>query len=438
MKTFCTAVIALVLFVGCHSQQETELIDSPYPYKVTERLHLDAEETGVKYREVTVWEGTEVPKFAIVQYANGVTGQERYREDGTLETAIEQFPASGDSTRRQLKLALRFEEDGKSLDYQEIYREDGTCKLKGSRKPDGKFESTSYFPDGKQVQIHQVNTRGNALLTSEEFRQNGLLAKSYRRLRHGREELTLYRENGQKLQSTNEHRTDSYADVYRNFYDHQGRMYARVRYASTCIEIAYLNDKEHAEEVWSYARNGGLVVTHFGPSETQLFRQHWTSNPGLKEWTRLGDTKLECIQVLKYQIIGKVLFNDLKITQLVTERKYDLYGDQRTPKIIWEPDGRTNVSGKYRRFREDGTLEKEEFWKWHMALEETEFSREENIREQVPEALLKRLSKRSVPKMLDPMPLEDEHANGCGTCCESPPEPKPDFKFVWWQLPLDD
>lgn len=361
-----------VLFLGCQSKPQEE--SSPFPETTNSRVQLFEEELGIELRVTECWPGTEIPKNSTIDYKSGVSGYESYREDGTLQSLVENYPLAEGEARPKPRLQIVFESDGRGYRMERFYREDGSLKFDGRQRPDRKYTFKEYYPDGTTVKTEKLKSSspGGSLLAKEDFNANGVIVKSYRLTSNVTEETTLYWEDGVIRQSTESNFTNSYRDVHRIIYDRSGQLFCRIRFTSLSLEVAY--PTEQGFEVRSYARYGGLDVTYLDSDKKPTYRQHWTSDPSSKDWTKLGDSKLTKVTVFD---------NESKEKEVYTIR------DEKG-----EPVDNHGC----------------------------------------PQKLLSPLTQRPKPKMLEQMPLEEEHA--CGEACsmtwQLPAPYGAQFKYSWW------
>lgn len=385
----CTMVLLLVLS-GC-KKEAADIAQTDFPSQLRTKVELlrSRDNKGGRVRVVILNEDKTKVTGAEVEYENGVTEIEEYREDGSLREVTGFYPADGKSTKRMPSRNVLFDKDGKTVLFERLSRPDGTTESFNRSRSDGGFEAETFYPDGKTTKTRKVFSSSKDVMLEESYRANGKLETQRRKLSYYEYETVEFRENGTRLSSTTSG-TSRWSPVEKIVFADDGVMVEqKIRYTSYSVEVEYRRTDGTLAEKRSYSSYGSCTVTVYGADGKPQFRQEWRGTPAT-EWTDASGYKLREIEELKPD--GTVL------------RDIELYDDGVTVKQITTKDGVNYYSGTYRYFRPDGTLEKEEVKENYDKVKETkEFKPEDNIKEKLPDEFLK-LSRRPQPKLLSVMP----------------------------------
>lgn len=168
---------------------------NPFVTKLPERVSLPSQDTSnEEFRKERFAEDGFTRIEAVREFRDGITETVKFRDDGTVSSYTELYPA-GDSGTRQLKSNATFDESGRFFISHQVYRTDGTLERTGEQLRDGRYESKYYWDDGKTVARHRFFNKQRKFVSETVFSASG--ARLAVRTRTD-EDLTtsLYREDG--------------------------------------------------------------------------------------------------------------------------------------------------------------------------------------------------------------------------------------------------
>lgn len=105
-------------------------------------------------------------------YADGSVGHQYFRPDGTLRETKEHYPQASGSNDLVLKSKASWAADGKTFEYGEAYRPDGSLWFSYKDLPDNKREETFYFAGGYKFSS-ATKIKGQSALETTYYHQNG-------------------------------------------------------------------------------------------------------------------------------------------------------------------------------------------------------------------------------------------------------------------------
>jgi len=384
-------MVLLLVLSGCR-EESVDISQTDFPSLLRTKVELlrSRDNKGGRVRVVLLNEDKTRVTGAEIEYENGVTEIEEYREDGTLRELTGMYPlADAKSTKRTPSRSVLYDKDGKTVLFERISRPDGTTESLNRSRSGGGFETEIFYADGKTTKTRTVLSSSREVLLEETFRANGKLEVQRRKLGYSEYEVVEFRENGTRSSATTSG-SNRWSPIDKYVFAADGVLIEmKIRYTSYSVEVEYRREDGTLAEKRSYSPYGSMTVTVCGPDGKPQFRQEWRGTAAT-EWTDASGYKLRSIEELKPD--GTIV------------REIELHDDGVTAKKIRTRDGVNYYSGTYRYFRPDGTLEKEEIKENYDKVKETkEFTPEEGIKETLPENYLK-LPKRTQPKLLSEMP----------------------------------
>ncbi len=394
--TSLVLMVSLLVLAGCgEKSRDISQADYPVYHKTKVELANDRDGGGGRVRFLIYSEDQSKLIGAENQYGDGVTEYEQYRDDGTLREINGFYPLAEKAKVRKPKRTVLFDKNGKTVLFERSMRPDGTTEMTKHSRADGGFETETFYADGKTTRVRKIVTGRGEVSLEETFRQNGRVETQTRKVGYNDTEVTEYRDNGTRLSVTTSG-GNRWSPVEKVVFDSSGLMVEqKVRYTSYSVEVEYRRPDGTLAEKRSYSSYNGVTVTTYGDDGKPRYRQEWRGNRSGNDWTDMSNLKITEIEELKPD--GTV------------SREINLHDDGKTVKRTWERDGANYSSGKYRYFRPDGTLEREEVKEDSDKIKESkEFKPEDDVREALPEEYLK-LSPRSHPKMLSVMPEEEPY-----------------------------
>lgn len=392
MRTLgCIMMVSLLVLCGCQKQQVEDISKADFPTQLRTKVELqrDRDGKGGKVRYVTLNEDKTKLVGVEIEFPDGNTEYEHYREDGTLRELVGFYPLPKDSKndKRKPRRTVLYDADGKTVLFERTLREDGTAEVYKHSRQGGGMETETFYPDGKTIQVRTVRGARNELLVEEKYRPTGVLESQTRQVSYWDTEVVEFREDGTR-QSVTIKSSTPYSPMTKTLFGRDGIMVVmKVTMTSYSIDVEYRRDDGTIAERRSYHKYASyLTVTVFGPDGKPQFRQDW-NRPYGSDWMDHNNYKLTRVEELKPD--GTVA------------RDIELYDDGKTPKRVRIPDGNGYYTGKFRYFRPDGTLEKEEVKEDYDKVKETkDFKPEDNIRETIPDDFLK-LSPKEKPDIKD-------------------------------------
>lgn len=402
MKPASVILMVLLLMVlgGCRKPAE-DISQTQFPQDLRTKVELARARDGKsgKVRVVHLTEDKTKIVGAEIEYPDGVTEFEYYREDGSLREISGFYPpADGNEKNRKPKRTVLFDADGKTVLFERINRADGSVEMLNRSRSDGGTETETFYEDGRTTRTRKIMTRYRDVVLEETYRASGKLETSTRKLNYSEYEVIEYRENGTRLSATIRG-TSKWSPVEKIVFGHDGIMVEmKIRYTSYSVEVEYRRSDGTIAEKRNYSSYGSVTVTTYGADGKPQYRQEWRGSPPSGDWTDASNYKLRTIEELKPD--GSVA------------RDIELYDDGKTVKKLRIRDGVNYYSGTYKYFRPDGTLEKEEIKEdYNKVKESKEFQPEDDIRETVPDEYF-RFSPRPRPKLLSQMPTAQPYQYG--------------------------
>ncbi len=194
MKSLHSLVIvaAAVLLGGVavatmHGSDEVDLTIGAFPNRLQHTIALPESSKGVDQRVTEMTADLLNPAYASVSFANGDTGQDLFRPDGTMserEVYYKQLPGQ----TRQLKWRASIAEDGVTYMDDAAFWQDGTRKRVGDRLPDGTYQIFTYFLGGTVENAKTILAVDGTALYHRVLRQDGQLEYLGQKTKEGIEE----------------------------------------------------------------------------------------------------------------------------------------------------------------------------------------------------------------------------------------------------------
>ena len=397
MNKYCLLLVAaaISLVSGCGREEESD----QFPTRTQVRLVLPEDEKEIIAGYLVRSADGTYDEAVIVEFRDGVTEKRIFRSDKTLQELQQLHPAveGVGEDERQLKRTLLFDTDGKTVLFERVLRSNGTVEIIGGRRADGNFRREHFYDDGKQIHhVHVVSPKG-LVLFDQEFRRNGLVNRVVRTNPRGDTIVEEYRDNG-SIEYVIARSTSPYSPVEKTFYLPSGQVDMKVRYNANSIHVEYFEDGVVVEERDVY--NTGTAHVEIFDENGNKIRRSYSGKPA-SDWTDISDLPLD--SVTEYDGKSKV------------KRVIEFHDDQKTPKVVKLPDGQgTYTKTRYKYYRPDGTLEKEEYKvDYNTTRDKKEHTVEDNIREELRDEFFERSSRKS-PELLEVMPLDPP---GCEDCC---------------------
>lgn len=397
-------LLAISTVCGCSSRSQNDTEDGAgFPTRNLSRVELPPDESQIEVRVVNRSDNGQRIKNILTEFRNGVTEWKFFRENETLELIVQHYPVgenTPENSKRRLRMTLVYDEDGKTLLYERAYREDGTAAVFGSRRADGNFRRENFFPDGKIPATIEIIDKSGLVLIEQIFKTDGMIDQVVRRDKRGNTVTEDYRENG-TLETVTSRPRSNHGPVERTFFSESGlEVVLFVRFNSSSVHVRYYQNGEVVEERDVFRT--GFVNVSTKDKKGNLLVRRYSGKPGSPNWADTRDLQLKGLQ--EHNGDGKLI------------REIKFHEDGRTPKEIRYPDtSNTIYKSLYKYFREDGTLEKEEYKEsYNETRDEKEYTPEDNIREEIPEEYFD-LPEREAPKLLSQMPEEANY--GCENCC---------------------
>lgn len=399
------AAISIVSGCGYDGDRSSSQI---FPTRNAIRLELPEEDEQIDFRFVNWAEDGSHVRTIVTEFKDGITETKYFRPDSTLDKITQFYPASdeedagGSDGKRQLRISLVYDEDGKVLLYERAFQTDGKAAVFGSRRADGVFRRELFYEDGKNLHRLHFIDRSGLVLVEQIFGRDGIVDLVIRRDNRGNETTEEYREDGTLRYVTVRPRS-KYGPVERSFFSADGiRLEMQVRYASGSIQVKYYENGKVVEERYVY-QSGTASVSTWDKDGNKVTRRY-SGKPDSNGWTDI--TGFELKGVTEYD-------GDTKV-----RREIEFHPDGKTPREVRYPDGPgTTYKTLYKYFREDGTLEKEEYKEdYKTTRDEKEYPVEDNIRETVPEEYFTP-SGREAPELLSAAEMPEPPQYGCENCC---------------------
>lgn len=262
--TALTVTLLLMLFslTGCDSRHD----GGGWPNKPPHRVVLKPFEAGEKIRFATYWpDGMTVKEYQI-EYQNGLTTYQEFRQDGTLAAMKEEFPqdTASPSLPRQTKSLRFFSDDGKMVVLRTEFRPDGTTEIKGVRLANGMAEQLYFDLTGLAPVRYQVLSKEGKELHSQAI-VGGVVPKS-RPVDDGLE-ITTNRPNG-LAESIEIVRPNGFEDI--DFFQLDGvtlKMTVRIAYD---LGVVYYDwDGTTVTSFRKFTDDGGMEVSVYRPCTPQ-------------------------------------------------------------------------------------------------------------------------------------------------------------------------
>lgn len=404
-------IVAISLVSGCGYDGDRSS-SQIFPARNAIRLELPEEDEQIDFRFVNWAEDGSHVRTIVTEFKDGITETKYFRPDSTLDKVTQFYPtesqeqdvgdANNTNKTRQLRISLVYDENGKVLLYERAFQPDGKAAVFGSRGADGNFRRELFYENGKSLhRLHFIDPSGLVLM-EQIFGRDGIIELVIRRDKRGNEATEEYREDGTLCYVTVRPRS-KYGPVERSFYSTDGaRLEMQVRYASGSIQVKYYVSGKVVEERYVY-QSGTASVTTWDSTGNKITRRY-SGKPDSNDWTDI--TGFELKGVTEYDGDSKV------------RREIEFHPDGKTPREVRYPDGPgTTYKTLYKYFREDGTLEKEEYKEdYKTTRDEKEYPAEDEIRETVPEEYFTP-SDRSSPELLSASEMPEPPQYGCENCC---------------------
>lgn len=398
------SVVAISIVSGCSRSDKGDTdIGARFPSRNLSRLQLPPDQEQIEVRVVNRSADGKRVETIVTEFRDGVSEVKSFRENETLERIVQHYPvdSASKSKKRSLRMTLIYDDDGETLLFERAYREDGTAAVFGSRRADGNYRRERFFEDGKRPSSVNIIHPSGLVLLEQIFKEDGMIDRVVRRDRRGNTITEKYRDDG-TLETVTARPRSLYGPVERTFFSETGlEIVLFVRYSSSSLHVRYYQDGEVVEERDIFRT--GFVNVSTRDKDGKLILRRYSGKPGSKNWADVQDLNLKGL--VEHDKDGKVV------------REIKFHEDGRTPREIRYPeDGSSSVyKSLYKYFREDGTLEKEEFKEnYNTTRDEKEYSREDDIREELPEEFFQ-VEERKSPELLSQMPEEPEY--GCENCC---------------------
>ena len=392
------STFAISLLLGC-SRDRTGDGNSTFPTRNQTRLLLHENDDEISFRFVHRSADKKRVEKIVTEFRDGVTEHRIFRPDTTLEKLKQHYPASAPDKERQLRVFVLYDEDGKTVLYERVYQPDGSLAVVGSRGPEGNYRREHFFEGGKGLKKIELFNRWRRLLVEQFYREDG----NYDRIVQydgRRTTTTMFREDG-TLEHITVRTPGPYSPVDRTFFSPNGMVkLMRVRYNANSVHVTYFENGKEVETRNIY-RSGTTTVVKLDKNGNKLI-QVFDGDPDAKNWTNVSNRRLT--RVTEYDGKTKV------------KRVIEFYEDGKTPKEVRLPDGHGSVyKTKYKYYRPDGTLKKEEYKEdYKTTKDEKEYTVEDDVREDIPDEFFE-LEDRKAPELLTKMPEEQPY--GCEMCC---------------------
>lgn len=135
-------------------------------------------------------------------YADGSIGHQYFRPDGTLRETKEHYPPRNGTNDQLLKSKSTWAADGKTFEYGEAYRPDGSLWFSYKDLPDNKREETFYFAGGYKFS-NATKVKGQSALETTYYHQTGNIwaVEQHERTQWGsynEKVLTVYDSSGKR------------------------------------------------------------------------------------------------------------------------------------------------------------------------------------------------------------------------------------------------
>ncbi|MBZ0185532.1 MAG: hypothetical protein K8F91_04705 [Candidatus Obscuribacterales bacterium] len=397
------AALSLPALAGC-SRSTSVPSEMNFPDVLCKRVTLPPDSEGIEIQVRDYAPDTGKLLSRRTEFRNGETAVELYHDDGSLSEVEVDYPLSEDAepgAKRQNKVTLLLDPTGQSVLFEKRCRPDGTAELVGHRRGDGNFESNDYYPDGKMVKARRVTDRERQPVEGDSYRVDGTREMSYKVDKKGWLETTEYRSDETRKLSTRRSRSP-YDNVYRTLYGADGRsVEMEVMYTPYVIEAKYHRPDGTISQTRQYSSYGTVRISLHDEKGKPRLRQVWSSKPNDADWTEV-DKDRQLTEVEELDENGKVT------------RKISFHKDGKTPKEVFIPESGHYLKGVHRYFREDGTLEKEEFKEdYRTSKDVKDFTIDDDIREEFPQEHLE-WTEAEKPPLLSVMPVSP---SGCEYCC---------------------
>lgn len=400
-------IVAISIVSGCGYDGDRSS-SQIFPTRNAIRLELPEEDEQIDFRFVNWAEDGSHVRTIVTEFKDGITETKYFRPDSTLDKITQFYPASdeedagGSDGKRQLRISLVYDEDGKVLLYERAFQTDGKAAVFGSRRADGVFRRELFYEDGKNLHRLHFIDRSGLVLIEQIFGRDGIVDLVIRRDNRGNEATEEYREDGTLRYVTVRPRS-KHGPVERSFFSTDGaRLEMQVRYASGSIQVKYYENGKVVEERYVY-QSGTASVSTWDKDGNKVTRRY-SGKPDSNSWTDISGFELK--GVTEYD-------GDTRV-----RREIEFHPDGKTPREVRYPDGPgTTYKTLYKYFREDGTLEKEEYKEdYKTTRDEKEYPVEDNIRETVPEEYFTP-SGREAPELLSAAEMPEPPQYGCENCC---------------------
>lgn len=186
---------------GLRGNDTTEdLLAGAFPGRLPHSLGLPDSKMGINQRVTELSPDRVFPKDSTVDFKNGDTGREYYRDNGTLER-IEVFYQTRPGYTQQLKWRAEFGSDGLTTVEDSAFWPDGTRKRIGQRLADETYSIVTYFQGGTVENTRSLLHADGSALYHRILSETGTLLYIGEKTKEGIEERT-FAPNGNPVKYT--------------------------------------------------------------------------------------------------------------------------------------------------------------------------------------------------------------------------------------------
>ncbi len=325
MKSILTIAALTVLLGGVavatlQGANNGDLTQGAFPNRVPHSVALPTGSQGIDQRVTELSADLLLPKDADIDFKNGETGQDLYRDNGTMqhrEVYYKQLPGKPKQLKWQASIGL----DGVTYMDDTAFWPDGSRQRVGNRQADGSYLILTYFAGGQTEQSRSIIGADGKGLFQRIVRDNGKLAYLGQKTKDGIEETT-YSEDGHKLKySMRNFSTKRKTEFYPNSDDPKSDIiedsfnYTTISYApggkiiekylvqnSSLTVFHYENGVPKYMQYW--LRTNTAEAVKGAPSVWQLYsiaviddqeKEHW------KLWFKTGDKVTTLVPSFTYE-----------------------------------------------------------------------------------------------------------------------------------------
>jgi hypothetical protein len=236
-------------------------------------------------------------KLLQVEYRSGVTEFTSYRPDGVAKETRTFFPVKDGAKTRQLRSLVTFQNDGRSYQSHQVYREDGTLERNGGRLVANAYQTLYFNAKDGTVQRRLLFSNLGQLDQEESFSDSGKLIEKTEKVEVGELKTTRWNADG-KVVSEIIDKVDGLRSG-KLYFDDGKTVKVEFEHRGYEIAVDYF-DKNGTLTVSVGHVPQGMTVTVYGSGEQAQYKQYWLLTGG----TRLDDATYRLVKIEEFDRWG--------------------------------------------------------------------------------------------------------------------------------------